>query len=184
MNKNAIEKAVKTILKEIGEDLSREGLQDTPKRVANMYEEIFSGYNADAKVHLSKQFKCKKSEVVLVKDIDFCSMCEHHMMPFVGQIHIAYIPKDKVVGLSKLVRTVDVFAKRLQLQERLTQQIAESVFNYVDSKGVMVVADAMHMCVKMRGVKNTSSKTQTISCKGIFEDNLELQNNVLQQISL
>ena len=171
MDKNRIENAIKELLDAIGEDKTREGLQDTPARVARMYEEILSGYNEDAKHHLSKTFTVKTSDIVIEKNIQFSSMCEHHLMPFFGNIHIAYIPNGKVVGLSKLARCVETYARRLQLQEQLTNQICEAIYTNLNAKGVMVVCEAEHTCMTCRGVRKMGSKTVTYSILGDIDDN-------------
>ena len=171
MDKNRIENAIKELLEAIGEDVNREGLQETPARVARMYEEILSGYNDDAKNHLSKTFTVKTSDIVIEKNIQFSSMCEHHLMPFFGNIHIAYIPNGKVVGLSKLARCVETYARRLQLQEQLTNQICEAIYTNLNAKGVMVVCEAEHTCMTCRGVRKMGSKTVTYSIKGDIDDN-------------
>lgn len=170
IDKEKIQTAVKMLLEAIGEDPQREGLVDTPKRVANMYEELTSGYRDDEKVHLSKTFDVKSSNIVIEKDISFTSMCEHHLMPFFGKIAIAYIPNDRVVGLSKLARTVEVFARRLQLQERLTNQIAEAVMNNLKAKGVIVLCEAEHTCMTARGVRKVGSKTTTYTVLGDIDE--------------
>lgn len=161
-----VEQAVKMFLEAIGEDTSREGLIDTPNRIARMYEELLSGYKESAREHLDKTFKVDSGELVLEKDIAFSSMCEHHLMPFFGKVHIAYIPDGKVVGLSKLARTVEVFAKRLQLQEKMTSEIADAVMEYLAPKGVMVVVEGEHTCMTTRGIKKVGSKTITYSTRG------------------
>ena len=171
MNKKKIEKAIKDLLLAIGEDPTREGLQDTPERVARMYEEILAGYSDDAAEHLSRTFTCSTSDIVIEKDIQFASMCEHHLMPFFGKVHIAYIPNKKVVGLSKLARCVDTYAKRLQLQEQLTNQICEAVYKNLHAIGVMVVCEAEHTCMTCRGVKKMGTKTITYSVLGEIDDN-------------
>ena len=171
MNKKKIEKAIRDLLLAIGEDPTREGLQDTPERVARMYEEILSGYNDDAAQHLSRTFTVKTSDIVIEKDIQFASMCEHHLMPFFGKVHIAYIPNKKVVGLSKLARCVETYARRLQLQEQLTNQICEAIYTNLNAKGVMVVCEAEHTCMTCRGVRKMGSKTVTYSIKGDIDDN-------------
>lgn len=171
IDKDKIQKAVKMLLEAIGEDPEREGLVDTPKRVANMYEELTGGYYDDEKVHLSKTFDVNAGELVIEKDITFSSMCEHHLMPFFGKISIAYIPSDKVVGLSKLARTVEVFARRLQLQERLTDQIADAIANILNAKGVLVLCEAEHTCMTARGVKKVGSKTLTYAVRGDINEN-------------
>lgn len=170
IDKEKIQKAVKMLLEAIGEDPEREGLLDTPKRVANMYEELTAGYRDDEKIHLSKTFDVKSSNIVIEKDISFTSMCEHHLMPFFGKIAIAYIPGDRVVGLSKLARTVEVFARRLQLQERLTNQIAQAVMENLNAKGVIVLCEAEHTCMTARGVKKVGSKTVTYTVLGDIDE--------------
>ena len=182
MDKQKIMEGIRLILEGVGEDLNREGLQDTPERIARMYEEIFGGMNEDAGEHLAKSFSVDSNGMVLEKDIVFYSTCEHHMMPFYGKAHIAYIPNGKVVGLSKLARTVEVFAKRLQIQEQMTGQIADAIMEYLAPQGVMVVAEAEHMCMTMRGVKKPGSKTMTFATRGVFADNMALQEQVLRMI--
>uniref|UniRef100_UPI004056F9FF GTP cyclohydrolase I FolE n=1 Tax=Acetatifactor sp. TaxID=1872090 RepID=UPI004056F9FF len=177
-----VKAAVKLLLEGIGEDVSREGLIDTPDRIARMYEEICGGMDEDAAEHLSKVFTSENEGMVLEKDIVFYSMCEHHMMPFYGKAHVAYIPDGKVVGLSKLARTVEVYAKRLQIQEQMTGQIADAIMEYLAPKGVMVMLEAEHMCMTMRGVKKPGSKTVSIAVKGVFEDNQMLQNQFFQML--
>lgn len=165
-----IEEAVYMILEAIGEDPEREGLKDTPKRVARMYGEVFSGLHEDPSQHLNVQFSEEHEEMVIVKDIPIYSMCEHHLVPFYGKAHIAYIPKKgKVTGLSKLARVVEGYAKRPQLQERLTSQIADSVMDVLEPRGVLVVIEAEHMCMTMRGVKKPGSQTLTSAVRGIFK---------------
>ena len=171
MDKKRIENAIKELLDAIGEDKNREGLIDTPARVARMYEEILSGYNDDAKTHLSRTFTVKTSDIVIEKNIQFSSMCEHHLMPFFGNIHIAYIPNGKVFGLSKLARCVETYARRLQLQEQLTNQICEAIYTNLNAKGVMVVCEAEHTCMTCRGVRKMGSKTVTYSILGDIDDN-------------
>ncbi|MDW7674849.1 MAG: GTP cyclohydrolase I FolE [Bacillota bacterium] len=172
MNTKQIEEGVRLILEAIGEDPNREGLVDTPKRVARMYEEIFCGLNQDPSQHLEIVFTEEHEEMVLVKDIPIYSMCEHHLLPFYGKAHIAYIPKKgKITGLSKLARVVEGFAKRPQLQERLTSQIADAVMKALDPRGVIAVIEAEHMCMTMRGVKKPGSATLTSAVRGIFKTN-------------
>ncbi|MDR3289148.1 MAG: GTP cyclohydrolase I FolE [Peptococcaceae bacterium] len=169
IDKEKIENAVKLILEAIGEDPAREGLKDTPKRVAKMYEEIFSGLREDPSRYLDVQFNAEHEEMVIVKDIPLYSMCEHHLVPFYGQAHVAYIPrKGKVTGLSKIVRVVDGYARRPQLQERLTSQIADSIMTALKPLGVLVVIEAEHMCMTMRGVKKPGSQTLTSAVRGVF----------------
>lgn len=169
MDQEKIREAVKLLLEGIGEDINREGLIETPDRIARMYEEICSGYQENPGEVLSKVFSVDDHEMVLEKDITFYSLCEHHMMPFYGKAHIAYIPKGKVVGISKLARTVEIFAKRLQIQERMTGQIADAIMESLDAEGVMVVLEAEHLCMTMRGVKKPGSKTLTVATRGCFE---------------
>lgn len=165
-----VEQAVVMILEAIGEDPEREGLRDTPKRVARMYSEVFAGLHEDPSSHLKVQFSEDHEEMVIVKDISVYSMCEHHLVPFYGKAHVAYIPrKGKVTGLSKLARVVDGFSKRPQLQERLTSQIADSVMDVLDARGVLVVIEAEHMCMTMRGIKKPGSRTLTSAVRGIFK---------------
>lgn len=182
VDKAKIEAAVKLLLEGIGEDINREGLRETPDRIARMYEEIFAGMEEDAALHLSKTFSVKGHEMVMEKDIVFYSTCEHHMMPFYGKAHVAYIPDGKVVGLSKLARTVEVYAKRLQIQEQMTGQIADAIQEYLKPQGVMVVVEAEHMCMTMRGVKKPGSRTVTMAARGVFEDNESLQNRFFQML--
>ena len=182
VDKAKVEEAIKLLLEGIGEDVNREGLQGTPERIARMCEEIYGGLDNEADEHLQKQFHVENNEMVLEKDITFYSMCEHHLMPFYGKAHIAYIPDGKVVGLSKLARTVEAFAKRAQIQERLTAQIADSLMEYLAPKGAMVVIEAEHMCMTMRGVKKPGSKTMTYALRGEFETNTALQQIVFGQI--
>jgi len=170
MDMEKIEQAVTMMLEAIGEDPSREGLVDTPKRVARMYAEVFAGLHEDPSAHLQVQFAEDHEEMVIVKDIPLYSMCEHHLVPFYGKAHVAYIPKKgKVTGLSKLARVVEGYARRPQLQERLTSQIADSIMDILDPRGVLVVIEAEHMCMTMRGVKKPGSKTLTSAVRGIFK---------------
>ena len=184
VDKKKIEEGVLLLLEGIGEDVNREGLKETPARIARMYEEIFAGMDENPKTHLSKTFHVENNEMVLEKDIVFYSMCEHHFMPFYGKAHVAYIPDGKVVGLSKLERTVEVFAKRPQLQEQMTEQIAKALMEDLGAKGAMVMIEAEHMCMTMRGVKKPGSKTVTVVMKGEFKDNEKLQNSFYQMMRL
>lgn len=177
-----VKKAITMLLEAIGEDPDREGLKDTPDRVARMYEELCGGMDMDVAVPLSRTFSSPSSEMVLQKDITFYSMCEHHILPFFGKVHIAYIPNGKVVGLSKLARTVEVYARRLQIQEQMTAQIADAIMEHLDAKGVMVVVEAEHMCMTMRGVKKPGSKTLTYVTRGEFEQNQELRDRVFSLV--
>jgi len=182
MDIQKIEDGVKMILEGIGEDVCREGLVDTPKRVAKMYKEIFLGMTQNAEEHLKKTFTVDNNELIIEKDIILYSMCEHHLMPFYGKAHIAYIPKGKVVGISKLARTVEVFAKRPQIQEKLTCQIADAIMDNLNPLGVIVAIEAEHMCMTMRGVKKPGTKTFTIVSRGEFEKKQNLKNTFLNII--
>lgn len=167
-----MEKAVHMILEAIGEDPAREGLRDTPRRVARMYQEIFCGLEEDPAKHLRVLFTEDHEEMVLIKDIPFYSMCEHHLLPFLGKAHVAYIPrKGKITGLSKLARTVESIAKRPQLQERLTCAIADIIMSSLNPLGVLVVVEAEHMCMSMRGVKKPGAMTLTSAVRGLFKTN-------------
>ena len=184
MNYEIIEKCVKNLLDEIGEDSSREGLQKTPHRVAKAYEFFTQGYNKDIKKILNGAiFNEKYDEMVIVKDIDFYSICEHHLLPFFGKIHIAYIPNGKIVGLSKIPRIVDVFAQRLQVQERMTQEIADTIEQYLNPRGVAVVAEGYHMCMMMRGVQKQNSITTTSAMHGTFTEDARTRSEFLNLIS-
>lgn len=179
---NKAEEAVRLMLEAIGEDPAREGLSETPQRVARMFHELFEGSDEAAAGHLSKTFTVSGSELVLEKDIQFYSMCEHHILPFFGSVHIAYVPDGKVVGLSKLARTVDEYARRLQLQERFTAQIADAVMEALEPKGVLVISEAEHMCMTMRGVKKPGTKTMVYATRGVFNDNAELVSRVFSMV--
>lgn len=181
-NHEKIKEGIKLILEGIGEDPNREGLLETPDRVARMYDEIYAGIGADAKDILSKRFKVDSSEMVLEKDIVFYSTCEHHLLPFFGKAHIAYIPNGEVVGLSKLARCVEVYAKRPQLQEQLTSQIADAIMDNLKPLGVMVEIEAEHMCMTMRGIKKPGSKTVTIATRGSFADNESYQRRFFDML--
>ncbi|ADI26314.1 MULTISPECIES: GTP cyclohydrolase I FolE [Geobacillus] len=178
-----IEYAVRLILEAIGEDPNREGLVDTPKRVAKMYAEVFAGLQEDPKQHFQTVFSEEHEELVLVKDIPFYSMCEHHLVPFFGAAHVAYIPREgKVTGLSKLARAVEAVARRPQLQERITATIADSIVEALEPHGVMVVVEAEHMCMTMRGVKKPGAKTVTTAVRGVFETDANARAEVLSLI--
>lgn len=167
-----IEAAVKEILHAVGEDPNRDGLLDTPSRVAKAYAEILAGYSIDPSDYLDRQFEVDHREMVLVKEIPFASTCEHHMLPFIGRAHIAYIPgpEGKVCGLSKLARLVDGYARRLQVQERLNQQIADALMNRLGACGAMVVLEAEHLCMTVRGVRKPGSSTTTSAVRGIMKE--------------
>jgi GTP cyclohydrolase I len=177
-----IAKAVREILIAVGENPDREGLLETPARVARMYAEMFSGLHADAGIHLKKVFTEQYDEVVLVRDISFCSMCEHHLLPFSGKAHIGYMPDGKVVGLSKLARVVETVARRPQVQERMTEEIANLVETELAAKGVAVVVEASHSCMTVRGVKKPGSLCVTSSMKGKFRVNQASRAEILQLI--
>lgn len=172
MDRERVEKAVAELLSALGQDLDREGLKDTPARVARMYEELLRGEKENAEEHMSKTFAESGSDIVIEKDIDFSSTCEHHLMPFFGKVHVAYIPNGKVVGLSKLARVVDVYSRRLQLQERMNSEIADAVFDCLNPKGVLVVVEGEHTCMTARGVKKVGSKTVSYAMRGDIEDKL------------
>jgi GTP cyclohydrolase I len=185
INLGKIEKAITMILEAIGEDPDREGLIDTPKRVAKMYAEVFEGLNKDPKEYFKTVFNENHDEVVLVKDIPFHSMCEHHLVPFFGQAHVAYIPRNGVVaGLSKLARAVETTAKRPQLQERITSTVAESIMEMLDPIGVYVVVEAEHMCMTMRGIKKPGAKTITTVARGIYEHDDVKRAEILSLIKM
>lgn len=170
------------ILEGIGEDMNREGLGDTPDRIARACEEIFGGMGSDASEHYVKKFKANNNNMILEKDIPFYSMCEHHLLPFFGKVHIAYIPDGQVAGLSKLARTVETFARRPQIQENMTAQIADAINDNLHPKGVMVLVEGEHTCMTMRGVKKMGSKTVTTVTRGAFNKNHELQQAFLHGI--
>ncbi len=182
MDKEKIMQGVRLILEGVGEDINREGLIETPERVARMYEEIFAGLTQDAAEHLDKTFGVEGGGMVLEKDIAFFSTCEHHLMPFFGKAHIAYIPNGRVVGISKLARTVEVFAKRPQIQEKMTAQIADAIMDNLDTKGVMVAIEAEHTCMTMRGVKKPGTKTFSYVTRGVFDEDSELRATFFNMI--
>jgi len=171
VNKGRIKKAFTSILEAVGENPSREGLEDTPRRIADMYADIFSGLDMDPRDALVVGFDEGHHEMVILKDIPFYSMCEHHFLPFFGLAHVGYIPKGRIAGASKVARAVDILAKRPQLQERLTTQIAEAMVEALKPNGVAVVIEAEHMCMTMRGVKKPRSKIVTSAMRGIFREN-------------
>ncbi|RMG97018.1 MAG: GTP cyclohydrolase I FolE [Chloroflexi bacterium] len=181
--KQQVETAVRAILAAVGEDPDRQGLQGTPDRIARMYEEILSGYSADlATIVNGALFDVAYADIVLVKDIDFYSMCEHHMLPFWGRAHVAYVPSDKVIGLSKIPRIVEMFARRLQVQERMTRQIAEAIIEVLQPQGVAVFVEGTHMCAAMRGVKKPNTKMATRYLNGVFETERVWRDALLQQL--
>ncbi|MBO7341036.1 MAG: GTP cyclohydrolase I FolE [Lachnospiraceae bacterium] len=182
VDQEKIKEAVRLLLEGIGEDPSRAGLVDTPDRVARMWQELVGGMDQTAEEPLSRVFPVEGGEMVLEKDITFYSTCEHHLMPFYGKAHVAYVPDGRVVGLSKLARTVEVFARRLQIQEQMTGQIADAMMEFLAPKGVMVVLEAEHTCMTARGVKKPGSKTVTIATRGVFEKNEALQTRFFQML--
>ena len=185
MNKELeFENSIKNILNYIDEDVTREGLLDTPKRVRKAYEFMFSGYKLDPKEIIQKAlFTSTNDEMVVVKDIEFYSFCEHHMLPIIGKAHVAYIPNGKVIGLSKIPRVVDVFARRLQIQEQLTEQICDALNEHLKPKGVAVMIDARHMCMEMRGVQKICSTTVTSALRGLFKSNKTTKDEFLSIVA-
>ena len=182
VDQKRIEKAVREILAAVGEDPDREGLRETPARVARMYAELFSGLHEDPRQYLQKFFTEKYDELVLVRDISFNSMCEHHMLPFMGVAHVGYIPAGRVIGLSKLARVVEVVARRPQVQERMTETIANLLTEELEAKGVAVVIEATHTCMTIRGVRKPGSLCVTSAMKGIFRSNLSSRAEVMNLI--
>ncbi|PKQ37951.1 MAG: GTP cyclohydrolase I FolE [Actinobacteria bacterium HGW-Actinobacteria-1] len=184
MDREKIEQGVRLILEGVGEDAGREGLLDTPRRVADMYAEIFAGLGQDAAEHFCVTFNEGHQEMVLVRDIPLYSVCEHHLLPFIGRAHVAYIPgKDgRICGLSKLARVVDVFAKRPQVQERLTSQVADTIVKHLAPQGVMVVIEAEHLCMSMRGVQKPGAITTTSAVRGIFATNIATRAEAMSLI--
>lgn len=183
MDKKKIEKAIRDILEAIGEDPKRKDLQDTPRRVAEMYEEVFSGIKEDPEKELEVILDQKHNEIILLKNIPLYSMCEHHLLPFIGKAHLAYIPQNgRVTGLSKLARVVDILAKRPQVQERLTSQIAEIIMSKLKPLGCMVVIEAEHLCMSFRGVKKPGALTVTSAVRGIFKENQKTRAETLSLI--
>ncbi|MCC7086081.1 MAG: GTP cyclohydrolase I FolE [Pirellulales bacterium] len=177
-----LQRAVREILAAVGEDPEREGLLETPARVARMYAELFSGLHQDPREHLQKFFTEKYDEIVLVRDISFNSVCEHHLMPFIGVAHVAYIPNGRVIGLSKLARVVEVVSKRPQVQERLTEEIANLLVEELNAKGVAVVIEASHSCMTIRGIRKPGSMCVTSAMKGTFRANLSSRSEVMTLI--
>lgn len=179
MDKQKIEKGVKMILEAVGVDLKRKDIAATPRRVAEMYEEILSGQFEDAEGQLEVILEQKHDEIILLKDIPLYSLCEHHMLPFLGRAHVAYIPDERITGLSKIARVVDVLSKRLQVQERLTTEIADVIMKGLKPKGVMVVIEAEHLCMSMRGVKKPGAVTTTSVVRGVFRKNQKTRQEAL-----
>jgi len=181
---NEFENAVKSMMLHVGEDPEREGLLETPKRVRKAYEFIYGGYKEDPKEILSKAlFTSSNDEMVLIKDIEFYSTCEHHLLPIIGQVHVAYIPDGKVVGLSKIPRVVNVFARRMQIQEQLTEQIADAIMDTIAPKGVAVVVQARHMCMEMRGVEKINSTTTSSALRGLFKSDQRTRSEFFSLIN-
>lgn len=175
VDQNKVKTAVELLLEAIGEDPSREGLVETPDRVARMYAELMAGMDVEASEHLSKTFTCSSNDIVIERDITFHSLCEHHLLPFFGTATIAYVPNGRVAGLSKLARTVETFARRLQLQEQLTAQVADAVMECLEPKGAIVLMRAEHMCMSMRGVQKPGTQTVTLARRGCFETDPDLE---------
>ena len=180
---DTIQAAVERMLVAIGEDPQREGLRDTPRRVAEMYRELFSGLNEDPAEHLNVDFTENYDEMVVLRDIPFHSMCEHHLLPFVGKAHVAYLPRGKVVGLSKLARIVESFARRPQLQERLTSQIADLLMTRLDARGVGVILEATHTCMTIRGVRKPGAVMVTSAMLGIFRSNQATRSEAINLLT-
>ncbi len=179
-----IERAVREILTAVGENPDREGLQNTPKRVAKMYAELFGGLFEDPGKHLEVAFTEKYDEMVILRNIPFYSMCEHHLLPFMGKAHVAYLPKGKVAGLSKLARVVEAFARRPQVQERLTGQIADLLMERLDAKGAAVIIEATHTCMTIRGVKKPGSVMVTSAMRGLFRSNLATRTEAITLLTV
>jgi GTP cyclohydrolase I len=177
-----LRRAVREMLAAVGENPDREGLQDTPDRVARMYAEVFAGLRTDPAIFLQKTFTQKHDEMVLVKDIAFASMCEHHLLPFFGKAHIAYLPNGRIVGLSKLARVVDAVARRPQVQERMTEEIADLVMTHLKARGVGVIVEAAHTCMSVRGVRKAGAMTITSSMRGGFLDNPMTRNELMSLV--
>jgi len=184
INVDVTMKAVRELLEALGENPEREGLRRTPERVTRMYAELLSGYRADPDAIVNDAlFQVKYDEMVIVRDIEFYSMCEHHMLPFMGRAHIAYIPNGKVLGLSKIPRIVDMYSRRLQVQERMTRQIADFIRDLLDPQGVAVVVEALHLCMMMRGVRKHNARMTTSAMHGAFRSNLATRQEFLDNIS-
>ena len=184
IDKPRVEAAVREILLAVGEDPDRDGLLETPERVARMYEEVLGGMSRQAEEHLKVTFDADHDEMVMVRDIDMVSVCEHHMIPFIGKAHVAYIPgKDgRITGLSKLARLVEIYARRLQVQERLTVQIADALERELEPRGVLVVIEAEHLCMSMRGVRKPGATTVTSAVRGLFRENVATRGEAMNFI--
>jgi GTP cyclohydrolase I len=179
----AAEAAVKDLLMALGQDVTEPGLCDTPRRVAKMYSELFAGLSDEPARHLSRMFPEQCDEIVLLRDIDFASICEHHLLPFIGRAHVAYLPSDSVVGLSKLARTVDAYARRPQVQERLTAQVADAIMTHLHARGALVVVEAEHFCMKIRGANKPNSVMVTSAVRGHFKTNPAARAEAMALIS-
>jgi GTP cyclohydrolase IA len=184
VDEQRIAAAVNELLAAVGEDPGRDGLTDTPRRVASMYEELFSGMDVDPASHLTVTFAAEHDEMVMVRDIPFASLCEHHIIPFIGRAHVAYIPAadGRITGLSKRARLVDGFARRLQVQERMTTQIADAIESVLGPRGVLVVVEAEHLCMSMRGVKKSGTLTITSAVRGLFRSDVATRAEAMQFI--
>jgi len=182
VDKEKVMAAIRLLLEGIGEDPDREGLLETPERVARMCVDMYGGLDENPGEHLNKQFPAPDSELVIEKDIVFYSICEHHLLPFFGKVHIAYIPNEKVAGLSKLPRTVEVFARRPQIQEQMTVQIADTIEQYLSPKGVIVMIEAEHTCMTMRGIKKPGVMATTLATRGLFKDDYARQRLFLEAV--
>jgi GTP cyclohydrolase I len=182
MDHEKLVRAARLILEAIGEDPEREGLRETPERIARMYEEVFQGLQQDPGTSIKTTFTEEYDEIVLVKDIPFSSMCEHHLLPFIGKAHTAYLPDGKVLGISKLARAVEVFAKRPQVQERLTNQVADLIESLVQPRGVAVILEATHTCMTIRGIKKPGSFVITSAMRGLFRKNIATRNELMNLI--
>ncbi len=184
IDSQAVQKAVVQLLKAVGEDPRRDGLKNTPERIARAYAELLSGYRVDPQALVNDAlFEVKYDEMVLVRDIEFYSLCEHHMLPFIGRAHVAYIPDGKVLGLSKIPRVVDMYARRLQVQERMTRQIADFLRDLLKPQGVAVVIEALHLCMSMRGVQKHNARLTTSAMHGAFRANLATRQEFLENIA-
>ncbi len=184
INKGLVEQSIRQLLKAVGEDPDREGLKYTPKRVARMYNELLAGYQVDPRKMINGAlFNITYDEMVLVRDIEFYSLCEHHILPIIGRVHVAYIPNGKVIGLSKIPRIVDMYARRLQVQERMTRQIADYIRDLLKPQGVAVVVEGLHLCSMMRGVKKHDARMTTSAMHGAFRANLATRQEFLDNIS-
>jgi GTP cyclohydrolase I len=182
IDQERIKAAVREILLAVGEDPDREGLQETPARVARLYAEVFSGLHSDARIHLQKTFTQKYAEILLERDIRFDSFCEHHLLPFFGKAHVAYLPKGKIVGLSKLARVVEALARRPQVQERMTEELADLLMDELEPRGVAVILEATHTCMTIRGIRKSDAVCTTSAMRGAFRDNQATRSELMSLI--